>query len=490
MPLVEDRLALRVSADGYEGENFISYTGALAPRDAFIDKDNGNRLRAKLAFRPNGFDDDLSFRLAYEKQHVRRPSGEDSVGLLGDFYEQDDPFSISVFELDNELVSFEANVPLGGGWTAYGIAAYQNSRERGLPIFDNGSSLDVFADAREFSQEARISYSDPGSRLKAVAGIFHFDRDRNEGGRPGSAFVYDADDRGNTIAVFADAVVPFGDFDILAGGRWERERQDRAFLADFGLALDVDIRQSLFLPKGGLRWNIGDNHTVTAFYYRGYSPAAAGVSFLTFTPYQFRRETSDSVELAWRLRRGDVTINANIFGSVYNDEQISGAGLLGPADSIIINADKTRYRGAEAEVKWRAAPWVTLTGAIGLLDAKIVRFGGDPSNDLNNGNRLPNSPEATGRLAAQITPLEELTLDADVRYNGPYFSVYQNTPGSRIAGRVLLDVRASYALGRYTLFAYVENVFDKKYLLSRDELFEFGNAGRPRTFGAAVRARF
>jgi iron complex outermembrane receptor protein len=53
VPLIDDRLALRVSADGFTGDNFITYIGPLADRADFISKDEGYRLRVKLALRPN-----------------------------------------------------------------------------------------------------------------------------------------------------------------------------------------------------------------------------------------------------------------------------------------------------------------------------------------------------------------------------------------------------------------------------------------------------
>jgi iron complex outermembrane recepter protein len=491
VPLIDDRLALRVSADGFIGDNFINYAGPLADRADFISKDEGYRLRAKLALRPKGFDDDLSFRLAYEKQYARRPNGEDvtQLGTARQFI-QSAPGTISVFTLDNELFSAEAKVPLGENWSAYAIASYQRSKENGIPILKDGSSLDVFANSKEYTQEGRISYAPVGSRLKAVAGVFYFNRDRVEGGEPGSAFVYDATDKASTIALFADAVLPIGQFDVIAGGRFERERQRRNFLAVFGLGLDVDIKQNIFLPKVGLRWNINERQSITALYYRGYSPAAAAVSFVSFTPYQFARETADNYELALRSEFGAVIFNANIFATRYKGQQLFGNGPLGVADSIVVNADRTRYIGAEADVVWKAAPDFTLTGAIGLLDTKIIRFGGDPSNDLNNGNDLPFSPSVTGRIAVSWEPIAKLQLNADARYTAERFSIFQNTLDDRLGSHVLFDLRARYTIGRFTLNAFVENVFDRFYLTAKDPAFDAANVGRPRTFGAAIRVTF
>jgi iron complex outermembrane recepter protein len=486
LPIIADRLAARVSVDGFDGDNYINYVGPFAGRENFISKDKGHRLRAKLAFRPRGFNDEMSFRLAYEKQYARRASPEDTARE----FELSDPSSGSVFELDTELLSAEAKIPLNDSVSIYAIASYQDAREKSLPIFTDGNSLDVFANSEEYTQEARISYSPADSRLRGVIGAFNFTRDRLEGGVPGSAFVYDATDKGSTIAVFADVVIPVGQFDILAGGRWERERQRRNFLAIFGLGLDVDIKQDIFLPKAGLRWNISTEQSLTALYFKGYSPAAAAVSFTSFTPYQFERETSDTIELAWRMTDGPVTINANIFGTWYKGQQVNGAGPLGPADAIIVNAERTRYYGAEADVTWRANNRLSLSMSIGLLDSTIVRFGGDLSNDLKNGNDLPFAPSVSGGVSAQWQPMDRLTLNAKAVYSAAKYSLDENSAADRIGSQILFDASAGYDFGRFSIHAFVENVFDKFYFLAKDPVFGAANVGRPRTFGAAIRVGF
>lgn len=491
MPLVSDRLALRVSADGYTGDTFMRYGGPLAAREDFLSRDDGYRVRAKLLYRPRGFGDALSFRIAYERQYARRSNPQYYVDLAtaGDFT-LSDPSSGGVYELRNDLVSFETKVPLGDDWLFSGIASYQFSRENSLPVFGDGSSIDVFANSKEYTQEARLTYAPQGTQLQAVVGIFHFDRNRTEGGVPGSAFVYDATDKGSTLALFADTVIPIGPFDLLVGGRIEQERQKRDFLAVFGLGLNVDIRQDVVLPKAGLRWNLGPRQTLTASYYRGYSPAAAAVSFTSFTPYRFAREVADNVELAWRSTFGLVTVNANIFGSWYRRQQLFGSGPLGAADVIVINADRTRYIGAEADVTWTPSPAFRATASLGLLDTKIVRFGGNIANAAANGNELPHSPPITARLALSWKPVERLRFDGDARYAARQYSTYDNTVSDRVGDQSLIDLRAGYDLGRVSLHVYMENVFDRFYFTAKDPDFRLANVGRPRTFGAALRTSF
>lgn len=491
VPIIDDRLALRVTADGYDGAGFITYGGpALAPFDDVISRDEGYRLRAKLAWRPFGFDSDTQIRLAYERQEVRRPSPEDVADFGSDEPVLTNPFSVAIFNLDNEFLSLEARHAIDENWSVYAIASYQAALEDspGIDPANPASFLDVFADAEEWTQEARVAWQSTSNRAAAAFGVFHFSRDRVEGGDPASAFPYAATDEASTFAVFADAVVPVGAFDILAGGRWERESQDRDFLSlAFGASLDFDRTQTIFLPKGGARWNIGSDRSLTALYYRGYSPAAAGFDlFFAPGPYTFERETSDTAELAFRsaLLDGAVEVNTNIFYTRFDGQQINDPGTF-----RLTNAEATEYFGIEADAKWRPTGRLDLQASLGLLETKLVRFG-TTDGDINNGNALGVAPAVTARASADWRPFDGLSLAGTFGYTGAYFSTISNESSGRVDARALIDLRAAYDFGRLTAFVYVENAADADYDTFRDAAFGTRNVGRPRTVGAAIRAIF
>lgn len=497
VPLVSDRLALRVTADGHEGESFVDYAGPdLGPFNESIRRDEGHRIRAKLEWHPEGYSQETSVKLAYEQQQVRRPSPEDVVDLTGDAT-LTNPFVIASFQLDNELLSLELRKRFNEHWSLYGITSYQEASETG-PSIDPANPafyLDVFADSEEWTQELRLNYESVGYALSsrpvtAAIGAFYFARDRIEGGTPGSAFPYDATDEASTLAGFFDAVIPVGPIDLLAGGRWEREHQDRDFTsAAFGIELDYDRSQSIFLPKGGLRLNIDDDRSLTALYYRGYSPAAAGFSAFALNPapYTFERETSDTVELAWRSRSPErgITFNANLFETRYRGQQLTEPG----GDFRIVNATRTRYRGVEADITWRASELYEVDAAIGLLDTAIVSFG-TPEGNAFNGNELGFAPGLTARIGLTWNATPALQLAATARYSGEYYTYFDNEPADEVPDAATLDLRARFDYRALTLFAYAENVFDRFYATSIDTGFGTRNIARPRTIGLAVRVSF
>jgi outer membrane receptor protein involved in Fe transport len=492
LPIVSDRLALRVSYDRYDGEGFINYEGpGFDPFRKTIRRDDGERFRAKLAWRPNGFSDPTSIRLMYERQTSARASPDDVVDATGR-YTLIDQYALGFFETASDLGSIEVRLPIAAEWSVYAIGSYLDARDRapGLDPADPTGSLNIAIRSQEWTQEVRLAYEASHSRLRGVIGAFHFTRDRTERGLPGTSFPYEADDQASTLALFADAVIPVGQFDILAGGRWERERQDRFFTSDFGLALDYDRTEEIFLPKAGVRWNVSDDRTLTALYFRGYSPAAASVSFLTGSPYQFERETSDTYEVAWRSRHagGRLTFEANLFVTDYQGQQVAAPAPSDPSDFIIINAARTRYYGTEASLIWKPSKRLELQASFGLLHSEIRDFG-DPVNNVNNGNELDFAPSYTARLAATWRPVDRLELAAVARLSDGYFSDYENLQLDRVGASAMFDLRASMDLGPVTLFGYVDNVTNRFQVISSNAPFS-RNVARPRTVGAAIRAKF
>ncbi len=61
-----------------------------------------------------------------------------------------------------------------------------------------------------------------------------------------------------------------------------------------------------------------------------------------------------------------------------------------------------------------------------------------------------------------------------------------NSADVRVAGAAIFNARAEYRLGRYSLFAYVRNLFDKFALIERVAPDE-ATAEDPRMVGAGLR---
>ena len=489
---IGDQFALRVTAEGRHGENWRTLTSPeLAPRQGELERQDFERYRAKLLFAPTALPG-LSVKLTHDRERNASPTSVDTID--GDLPRRElaDPFSYAFAVRRNEATTLQTTYDVGGGWQADAVLSYQHALTQ-FPPPDAGSPiyLDVFADSKEYAFEPKLSYRAASGRTSAVIGAYWFDRDRTEGGVPGSAFVYSAVDTADTLSLYGDARWQIDErWDLLIGARVEREQQKRDFSSEFGLALALDESTTQFLPKIGADYHFSPDLSLGALYYEGYNAGGGGVSFISFTPYTFRPENAQTAEVVWRSQWLDrtLTVNANLFYTRFDDLQLSGFGPGGFDDAIYLNARRATSRGLEVEASWRPTERQRWFAGIGLLRAKIDDFG-DPVNAVNDGKHLSNSPSATLNAGGQIEVLSGLTFGANVQVSSSYYSVYENSPDSRTGGFALANATLDYRIGRATISAFVNNVFDRyvSYAVSSfgGVLFAQGNA--PRTVGLNLR---
>ncbi|MEM6904345.1 MAG: hypothetical protein AAF568_00485 [Pseudomonadota bacterium] len=78
-------------------------------------------------------------------------------------------------------------------------------------------------------------------------------------------------------------------------------------------------------------------------------------------------------------------------------------------------------------------------------------------------------------------------ISADASYQSSAFSDVQNTPSLKLDSRFLVNASLGYEAERWSLTAYVSNLFDKDYVTSVQDpnlgRQGFISAGGPRTFG-------
>ncbi len=300
-----------------------------------------------------------------------------------------------------------------------------------------------------------------------------------------------ADDRSSSRSLFADATFELGpSWDVLVAGRLQDDRQRRDFSGlDGALVLGFDERNRVFLPKLGATYHHSADASFSLVAYKGYNASGGGVSFVSFTPYLFKKETAQTVELVSRTQWLDrtLTANANLFFTQLEDAQISGIGPEGPEDSIYLNAAKVRTQGVEIDLAYRPSAPTTLRFSLGLLDAKIVDFGSE-ANNANNGNRLGLAPRITANVGGSFEVLPRLTVGANAAFVGRRFSEYENLPQYRLGSHVLADLHAQYRVGSITLTGYVNNVFDRFVQNSRFDGGAYLN--EPRTLGVNLKFEY
>jgi outer membrane receptor protein involved in Fe transport len=339
-------------------------------------------------------------------------------------------------------------------------------------------------------------YKAAQGRTSAVVGAFIKTRKRDDLGLPGSNFALTADDRTDARSLFADATIQLSPaWDLLIAGRLQDDQQKRSFSArDGALAYSFDERSRVFLPKLGATFHASPDANFSVLTYKGYNASGGGVSFTSLTPYLFKKETAQTVELVARTQWLDrkLTANANVFHTQLRDTQASAIGPGGPNDGIYSNIAKARTQGIEFDLAYQPNKSSQLRFAIGLLDTKIIEFGSAASseNNISNGNSLGLSPRLTANIGGSFALLPQLTVGGDVAWVGKRFSDYDNLPEDQLPGYATANLHAEYRAGKFTFTGYVNNLFDRFAQIKRTSSFNQAYVNEPRTIGVNVKMEF
>jgi outer membrane receptor protein involved in Fe transport len=494
---ISDTLAIRFTGEAIDGKNGIDYSGFLGTGLTADDRDELGRVRYgryrfKALFAPS---DQLTLKLTLEQERRRNPYTSDLAS--NSTRREITTTDYGWFDSEANVVALNANYEISPEWTFDAVLSQQKATTKfGPPIVgspDPAAFLDFTFKSTETALEPKLVYKARQGRTSAVVGAFFKDRDRDDLGKPGSLFELTADDRASSRSLFADATLQLSpEWDLLAAGRYVDDRQRRNFSA-FGGALTYgfDERNRVFLPKLGATYNVSADAAFSLVAYKGYNPSGGGVSFVTFTPYQYRKETAQTVELVARTQWLDrkLTANANLFFTKLRDLQVSGIGPAGPNDGININVARARTRGLEVDLAYRPDSKARVGFALGLLDTRIVDFG-TAANNSKNGNRLGLSPRVTANLNGAFEVLPRLTVGGDLAFASKRFTDQDNLLDDRLPGYGLANVNARCRLGSVTLTGYVNNVFDKLVQLSRFTAFNQAYVNEGRTVGVNVKAEF
>ncbi|WP_240320736.1 TonB-dependent receptor [Sphingomonas crusticola] len=255
---------------------------------------------------------------------------------------------------------------------------------------------------------------------------------------------------------------------------------------------------SAWQPKVTVTWKPEKNLTVYGGYSRGFrsggfnqtgvGAVAAGTGVVGVGDV-YKAETADTFELGFKstLLHNLMTFNA----SAYTTQSKNGyffVFLAANSTQNLGNVAKTRLRGFELESTLHPARGLDLNAALGLTYSKIKSFP-DPTVI---GNEAPFISRYTFNLGGQY---ESRLGDSDMkgrlridyrRIGRTWFDVPNSTSRDPVD---LVDARASVEQGKWTLTAFAENLFNKKYNA------EFSPGGfvfkaRPRVYGLEGTIKF
>ncbi|MEM1162842.1 MAG: TonB-dependent receptor plug domain-containing protein, partial [Pseudomonadota bacterium] len=257
VPVLEDELALRITAEGSVGQSYVDIEPVLPagfdPEDEVL-----NRLRGKLLWEPEAIDG-LSVLLSVDRSRNERVlqgfvTDVDSItiqspGLFS--------FASSYEEVDQVTAQAKLTYEFNEKLALVTRFAFQ---ENELLFVDTGEGFPGFSigatgfDKRQFEGEAYLRFEDLGFIERGVLGVVHNTEDE-EGFNNGS-FQFGLDGKIQNTGIYGEIEISAGalveDLVLIAGGRLEIDNRERA-TTSFGLpASDASFDETVFLPKAGV----------------------------------------------------------------------------------------------------------------------------------------------------------------------------------------------------------------------------------------------
>ncbi len=489
-PLIDEQLALRIAADSRRSRTSSSIAERMP--GASPNRDDSDLLRIKLLVEPQS-----SPGSRLETSYVHAVSVMPQLeGVVAPFEARSDPtpgygvFSITADSLTATLDHAAAPALDSTTTLSYGEVGVIRFAPTGL-----GQST---TRSRDFSAESVFRWH-PDGPLRLLAGLQH-SRSRLDQSIDLSAVLGPGEfvDAQSSLGFFGEAVLqPSSRLGLTAGLRYQRDRQDRRGgfgAANFALPVDFDRTFDAWLPKIALRYAVTPGLNVGVLLQRAFNPGGMTGNFDTGEQAEFGAETLWNYELFSRasLADGRVALSVNLFRSDFSNAQrarVRAYTVPGGATAFwaeISNSPEARSYGAEAEIQWRASDQWSLHAGLGLLQTRITSTS-NPADPIRD-KAFQRSPALTAAASIDWRPNPRWLVSAQGRGHSGYFSDDANTPALRIGGMAVVDLRARYSQGPWSMFGYVRNAFDRLYLTMLSSPTR-GSAGDPREIGLGFEVR-
>ncbi|MEM8793931.1 MAG: TonB-dependent receptor [Pseudomonadota bacterium] len=500
VPIVDEQLAIRFTAEASDGESFVEVLPIAAPPPfglsaesaAFVEDEEFRRFRGKILFTPTAVP---GLEVKFSVDDTTR-SG---LSIPGEVDAPGDALELSTFnpdstadEIDQRTYSGSIKYELSDRIVFEAKAAFLDNTF----IFPSG--LNFFFDFEQSTEtivaEGFVRFQDFGRLSKGLFGVA-YENQADEGENTPFFLPLTLDAEINNIGIFGEAEFDITDkLTLIAGARVEIDDRDRFIsFTPFGLPTpnvsDTSVSETAFIPKVGLRYDFDDNLGIGYTYSQGFRPG--GTDFDIFTPSgaisEFGSERLRQHEIFLKTQQldGRLNLNASAFYYRFLDAQVGGAAPDNPPGAILIgNVPVARGIGLELDGSFEILDGLTLSAGLGLLDTEITDAG--PVVTELQGADLPRAPGVTANGSLSYTSDSGFSASVNARFVG---STFVDIDVPDLDSYVVVDLAAGYeysisdrVVGR--IDGFINNVADNRFITEN-----FGDStvtvGRPRTFGIA-----
>jgi outer membrane receptor protein involved in Fe transport len=548
LPLIEDKLALRVVGYGYEDGGYVD---DLLTGKKDINKTDTYGGRATLRFKPierltadltvmyQNSQDGASADSLYVKPANAGFSGQVTDGISEPRYFGVNSIYALNLQYDLDPVSLISQTvyhirKFGQPGTDYyflplATIIHQVLTNTGTVVYgpDYGT---YFINAKNFSQEFRASSRGTGP-LKWTVGGFYLDSEDDtsqEDHAPlaipqlGGDDIVDLVSRGHQqeIAAFGEATYTlFNQLDLTAGVRVSQEQlkfktttggyvplytvSPAAFYTSNFSEKDTPVN-----PHFSIDWRIDPAISVYIAAARGFR--VGGVNLTSgvggrASPPTYHPDTLWNYEtgVKGKLFEGKFTYSADFYYIDWTNIQVNLSNNLG---NYTGNAGRAKLSGFEGQFDARPWEWLDFGASLNVSSNHVNEDTAGLSTatgviDVKKGDLLPASPESQAALYAQYN-FKVAGYSAYVRTNANYTGVEYTSfakMGTRFGDYEQADIRAGIHINQFELIGFVNNIFDSQGKQSAAEASSFGPVIisnqvafrlRPTTAGVTLRAAF
>lgn len=491
--------------------------------------------------------------ISVRSKWVFRPTDRTKITLIGDFTDQEGSLiqpriprgSVSSFgvpvrgdywDVDTNIDSIGANRNYGASLKIeqdLGFANLMNQvgfrHARSRYMFDLDVSpvpflhSDPFDDEQQFSEELQLSSVD-GSNLQWTAGVFYFKvkgafdplNTYFTGGPelnpvfPLTTFLIDAVANGESISGYAQGTYEFlPRTNLTLGVRYTHEsysvRSDQfAFLADgtpIGNIASVPKRTASE-NKPTFRVALDHRFSPEVLAYASFNTGfkRGGFNMTGFDP-PFEAETVSAYETGLKTDLFDRRLRLNLAAFYYDYRNIQISQFAG-GSSFILNGPRARNYGAEADFEAVVTDDFRVTGSLGYLNAKYVRYPNHPSSVVPeggiplqprdvSGNDLIKSPRFQSSLNLQYSPsaIDGLQLNGTWQYNSGFYVNADNVVRQPAFSRFNASVFWAPADTRINVRLWANNITNEAVLAYGNNQLDgthYVNYEAPRTYGITL----
>ena len=541
LPLVEDKLALRVSAYRFDNagyvdlvstpvkENLATTTGTAVA----IEEDSGDHTytggRASLLWQ---FSDEFSLSLLYATQDVEEDGTVDVDSLLGGYRASEldiNPFRTEEFEFTNLVLKYDL------GWAKFLASSTQlDGYSDTLVPFDRFSPIFAAEEGVEFNKKGKIQEVRLTSQLEGdlqfVAGIYHEDFEWGQDGYDdwiGSQASFDSlgflgsdlrflrlhrDSELTQHAIFGELTYSINpSWDLTLGTRWfDYERRDLDNIAIFVPTVPDTItntEETGTTSKVNITYSPDEQSMLYAQWAQGFRlglgqvlPSASTCDIdndgkLDFTDAPLDpsvdSDSTTNIELGGKFTFLDqtLTLNTSLYRIDWEDipVQVIDTSSTCPAfQSVLANSGEARSQGVEVEANYYATSNLQLSLSTSYTDAEFLTDGIG-----NKGDRLPLSSKWNGTLGIEYS-FYVVGYEAFIRSDYSYRSDHIVNAGQtqKVDGYSKWNMRAGITVNQFDIEVYGKNLANNDDFTT---VFAFGSLGfriPPRVVGLEMRYSF